>query len=82
MRTVLALVLCGAIGGSLGSSLAPRPLDAAEPTMTADACLWSCRDCQHGCTSLACEKACTASAAGCCAAFGKRPPSTTLCGCQ
>ena len=78
------LALCGALGGvtlDRAASLAPIPADAA-PTMSADACLWSCQDCQRSCSSLACEKACTASTAGCCAAFGKRPPSPMSCGCR
>lgn len=52
-------------------------------------CQDSCRDCQKGCESKSagsersdCYRSCTASAAGCCSGYGKKPPSGLTCACQ
>jgi hypothetical protein len=62
--------------------------DAVQPTSDVD-CYHSCYDCQKTCESKSagsarsdCMRSCTAIAAGCCAGYGKKPPSYTGCNCQ
>lgn len=52
-------------------------------------CTNSCNDCQKACESKPagsarsdCMRSCSATAAGCCAGYGKKPPSGMTCACQ
>lgn len=60
-----------------------------DPLGTYIDCQDSCRNCQKACESKSagsersdCMRSCTASAAGCCAGYGKKPPPGLTCYCQ
>lgn len=75
----------------LGTSTRATPSDREQATPLGSYvdCQDSCRDCQKGCESKSagsersdCYRSCTASAAGCCTGYGKKPPSGLTCTCQ
>jgi hypothetical protein len=76
----------------LSSQAAPAEVDTEAPSTLSSYvdCQDSCRDCQKACQQNVpagskqsdCIRACTASAAGCCGANGKNPPSGLTCTCS
>lgn len=92
MKKLLASVVVIAslfVGLSTRAATSTSTEDRAIPLGSYVDCQDSCRDCQKGCESKSagsersdCYRSCTASAAGCCSGYGKKPPSGLTCTCQ
>jgi hypothetical protein len=62
------------LGAALMVAHASSAPVAAEP-LGADDCMWVCQDCRHTARTHEADRQCTALAAGCCIAYGQKPPS-------
>lgn len=91
----VAILLVGALASAswqppdIDRHAEPNDDALSEPLGTYIDCQDSCRNCQKACESKSagsersdCMRACTASAAGCCARYGKKPPPGLTCYCQ
>lgn len=90
-KGIAVAAVCSFVGAFSATS-APNLHDnglQAEPLGTEWDCVHACNDCQKACQSKPagseqtdCMRSCTASAAGCCAGYGKKPPQGLSCACM
>ena len=59
---------------ALGVSVSTR-----APAVDYTECNDACEACMAPCKDSACMKRCTAESAGCCVAYGRKPPASIIC---
>lgn len=84
MSLGVLLIMTGSAPASVES-----PPSEATPLGSEYDCSHACNDCQKNCQSIPagskqtdCMRACTSTAAGCCAGYGKKPPQGLSCACM
>lgn len=87
-KTIIAMGFAGSLLVTL-SSTAPYIAAGSEAQASEHDCRNTCNDCQKNCQSVPagskqtdCMRACTSTAAGCCAGYGKNPPQGLSCACM